>query len=140
MNAALYWKIALPCYLKVSFLYSAIGWAPPLAITLVDAIWTGITKHRLAINRTGMEFAMAFGGFFFLLPLLTALGDDIHRNWGVQERIVAWNPLRMWKTFAYLGALFFFVAAFLSYHQGVWLSVFFIAFAIGSAIIARKYF
>jgi hypothetical protein len=99
MNAAPYWKTALLYYLKVSFLYSAIGWAPPLAITLVDAIWTGITKHRLAINRTGMEFAMAFGCFFFLLFLLRALGDDIHRNRGVQEPIVAWNPLRMWKTF-----------------------------------------
>jgi hypothetical protein len=46
----------------------------------------------------------------------------------------------MWKTFLYLGALFFFVAAFLAYHQGVWLSVFFIAFAIGSAITAKKCF
>jgi hypothetical protein len=46
----------------------------------------------------------------------------------------------VWKTFLYLGALFFFVAAFLAYHQGVWLSVFFIGFAIGSAITAKKYF
>ncbi len=63
-----------------------------------------------------------------VLFVLKELGDDIHRNWGVQERIVAWNPFRMWKTFT------FFVAAFLAYHQGVWLSLFFIAFAIGSAI------
>jgi len=64
-----------------------------------------------------------------VLFVLKELGDDIHRNWGVQERIVACNPCRMWKTLTYLGASFFFVAAFLAYHQGVWLSLFFIAFA-----------
>ena len=117
-----------------------IGWACPLAVILADAMWTGFTKHRLAINYIGVEFAIAFGGFFFLLSLLTAVGDDIHRNWGAQERIVAWNPSRIWKTFLYVGALFFFVAAFLAYRQGVSPSVFFIAFAIGSAITAKKCF
>lgn len=140
MNAARYWKTALPYYLRVSFLNSAIGWAPPLAITLVSAMWTGLTTHRVAVNRAGVEFALVFGGFFFVLTLLTAVGDDIHRNRGAQERIVAWNPLLMWKTFLYLGAMLFFVAAFLAYHQGAWLSVLFIAFAIGSAIAAKKCF
>jgi hypothetical protein len=138
MSTALHWKRALPYYLKVSFLYSGIGWALPLAITLVDAIWTGLTKHRLAVHWANLKFALVFGGFFFLLSLLTAVGDDIHRNWGAQERTIAWNPLLMWKTFLYLGALLFFVAAFLGYHQGAWLSVLFIAFAIGSAIAAKK--
>ena len=140
MNSTLHWKKALPYYLRVSFLYSMIGWLAPLVITLVDSIWTGLTKHRLAVNRVGVEFALSFGGFFFLLPLLTAVGDDIHRNWGAQECTVAWNPRLVWKTFLYLGALFFFVAAFLVYHQGVWLSVFFICCAIGSAITAKKCF
>jgi len=140
MNAALYWKTALPYYLKVSFLYSTIGWAPPLAITLASATWTGLTTHRVAVNRAGVKFALVFGGFFFVLTLLTAVGDDIHRNWGTQERTVAWNPHLMWKTFLYLGALLFFVAAFLAYHQGVWLSVLFIAFAISSTFAAKRCF
>jgi hypothetical protein len=140
MNPTLHWKKALPYYLRVSFLYSMIGWLAPLGFTLVDSIWTSLTKHRLAVNRVGVESALSFGGFFFLLPLLTAVVDDIHRNWGAQERTVAWNPRLVWKTFLYLGALFSFVAAFLAYHQGVWLSVFFIGFAIGSAITAKKCF
>ena len=140
MNAARYWKAALPYYLKVSFLYSAIGWTPPLAITSVSAIWTGLTAHRVAVNPAGVKFALVFGGFFFVLTLLTSVGDDIYRNWGARERVVSWNPLLMWKSFLYLGALLFFVAAFLAYHQGAWLSVLFIAFAIGSAIAAKKCF
>jgi hypothetical protein len=94
----------------------------------------------MAVNRISLEFALTFGGFFFVLPFLTAVGDDIHRNWDAQERTVAWNPLLMWKTLLYLGALFFFVAAFLAYHQGAWLSLLFIAFAVGSALAARKCF
>jgi hypothetical protein len=138
--ATAHWKIALPYYLRVSFVYSAIGWAVPLAITLVDTMWIGLTKHRLAVNRITVEFALTFGGFFFVLTLLTAMGDDMRRNWDAQERTVAWNPLLMWKIFLYLGALFFFVAAFLAYHQGASLSVLFIGFAIGSALAAKKCF
>src|SRR5882724_12930788 len=140
MTIASHWKIALPHYLRVSFRYSAIGWAPPLAITLADTMWTVLTKHRLMVNRIIVEFALTFGGFFFVLSLLTTVGDDIHRNWDVRERTVVWNPLLMWKIFLYLGALFFFVAAFFAYHQGASLSVFFIAFAIGSALVAKKCF
>lgn len=140
MNAAPYWKTALPYYLKVSLKYSAIGWAPPLAITLADAMWTGLAKHRLAVNRAGVEVALTFGGFFYFLSLLTAVGNDIYRNRGAQERTVSWNPLLMWKIFLYLGALFFFVAAFLAHHQGVWLSILFVAFASGSTVVARKCF
>src|SRR5258708_23185138 len=105
-----------------------IGWLARLVITLVDSIWTGLTKRRLAVNRVGVEFV--FGGFFFLLPLLTAVGDDIHRNWGAQECTVAWNPRLVWKTFLYLGALFFFVAALLAYHQAICLTASFISFSI----------
>lgn len=140
MNAARYWKTALPHYLKISLLNSAIGWAPPLVITLISAIWAGLTTHRVVVNRAGVELSLVFGGLFFGLTLLTAVGDDIRRNWGAQEPLVAWNPLLMWKTFLYLGALLFFVAAFLSYHQGAWLSVLFIAFAIGSGIAAKRCF
>ena len=140
MNAALHWRTAVPYYLKISFIYSAIGWAPPLGIILADGMWTGLTKHRLAVNRTRVEFALTFGGFFFVLSLLTAVGNDVYRNWGAQERIVAWNPLLMWKVFLYLGALFFFIAAFLAYHQGVHLSVLYIAFAAGSVIVAKECF
>jgi len=35
----------------------------------------------VGVNRAGVEFALVFGGFFFVLTLLTAVGDDIHRNW-----------------------------------------------------------
>jgi len=38
------------------------------------------------------------------------------------------------------GALFFFVAAFLAYHQGVWISVEFVCFSVGSAITATLCF
>jgi hypothetical protein len=140
MTATLYWKAAFPYYLKVSFRQSAFGWAVPLAITLVGTLWTGLADHRLVSIRIGVEFAIAFGGFFFLLALLTAVGDDVRRNWGAQERIIAWNPLLMWKTFLYLGGLLFLVAAFLAYHQGVWLSVLFIGFAIGSTFAAKRCF
>ena len=112
----------------------------PLAITLASTIWIGFTKHRLAVNRTGMEFAFAFGGFFFLLALITAVGDDVRRNWGVQTRTMAWNPLLMWKVLLYLCSAFFCAAAFLAYHQGAWLTVEFIVFSIGSAITAQRCF
>lgn len=46
----------------------------------------------------------------------------------------------MWKAFLYPGTLFFFIAAFLAFHQGASLSVLFIAFGIGSAIAAKRCF
>jgi len=140
MTAASHWKIALPYYLRISFLYSAIGWAPSLVITLVVTMWTALTQHRLVVNRVSVEFALTFGGFFFVLSLFTAVGDDIRRNWNAQERTVAWNPRLMWKTFLYLGAMLFFAAAFLAYHQGASLSVLFIVFAVSSALVAKKCF
>jgi hypothetical protein len=140
MTAASHWKIALPYYLRISFLYSAIGWAPSLVITLVATMWTALTQHRLVVNRVSVEFALTFGGFFFVLSLFTAVGDDIRRNWNAQERKVAWNPRLMWKTFLYLGARLFFAAAFLAYHQGASLSVLLIVFAVSSALVAKKCF
>lgn len=73
MTATLYWKTALPYYLKFHSV-STLGWVGPLAITLASTMWLGLTKHRLAVDRTGMEFAFAFGGFFFLLTLLDGCG------------------------------------------------------------------
>jgi hypothetical protein len=46
----------------------------------------------------------------------------------------------MWKVLLYLSSAFFCVAAFLAYHQGTWLTVEFIVFAIGSAITAQRSF
>ena len=86
MTAALYWKTALPYYLEVSFRLSTLGWVGPLAITLASTMWLGLTKHRLAVNRTGMEFDFAFGGFFFLLTLLgrlwatTCAATGVHKS------------------------------------------------------------
>jgi len=138
--AGRHWKIALPFYLKIAFYYFLIFAAAPLAVAILFAIATGLTTHRWKINPTSIALALTFGGFFFFLALLTAIGNDIRRNWGAQERTVAWNSQLMWRTFICLGALFFLVAAFLAYHQGVWLSVFFIAFSIGSAIAAKVCF
>jgi len=83
---------------------------------------------------------LIFGGFFFFLALATAIGDDIQRNWKARERTLAWHPQLMWKVFLYLETVFFFVATFLAYNQGAWLSVLFLGFAIGSAITAKKCF
>jgi hypothetical protein len=137
MNSARHWKKALPYYLQVSLRYSVIGWAAPLAVVLIKSLWIGLTKHRLVVNRDGLAFAAILGAFFFLLPLLTAVGDDFFRNRGVQDATIAWNPSLVVKTFLYLGALFFLVAAYLSYHQGAWISAGFILFSIASAITAR---
>lgn len=140
MSTKSHWRTALPTYLRISFSYFAIFSAAPLAAAILATTWTALTTRRWTISRTSVEFALIFGGFFFFLALITAVGDDIWRNWGAQERTVAWNPQVMWRTFIYLGALFFFVAAFLAYHQGVWLTVFFIAASIASAITARVCF
>jgi hypothetical protein len=140
MNSTSYWRKALPEYLKIAFSYFVIVLAPPLALLLLRTLWTGLTKHRWAINPASVGLALIFGGFFFLLALVTAVGDDIQRNWKAAERTVAWNPQVMWRTFIYLGAVFFFVVAFLAYRQGVWLSVFFVIASIGSAITAKRCF
>jgi hypothetical protein len=89
---------------------------------------------------TGIVLALIFGGFFFLLALATVVGEDIRRNRNARKRTIEWNPQLMWRNFIYLGALGFFVAAFLAYHQGAWLSVLFVAFSIFSLITARKCF
>jgi hypothetical protein len=52
---------------------------------------------------------LIFGGFFFLLALVTAVSEDIRRNRTAMERTVAWNPQLMWRNFIYLGAVGFFV-------------------------------
>jgi hypothetical protein len=41
--------------------------------------------------------------FSSFLPLSTAAGDDIRRNWRAQERTVEWNP-QMWRNSIYLGS------------------------------------
>ena len=66
---------------------------------------------------TGIAFSLVFSGFFFVLALATAVGEDIRRNRTTEERTIAWNPQLMWRNFIYLGAVGFFVAAFLAYHQ-----------------------
>ncbi len=78
---------------------------------------------------------MTFGGGFFLLALLTSVAADVYRNRGVEQGTIEWNPALVWQAFLYLGA-FFFLPAFLAYHEGVWLSVGFVCFSIGSVITA----
>jgi hypothetical protein len=140
MNTRTYWRAALPAYLKISFLYFVMASAGPLAIAFLAMLWTGISTGLWTIDRVGVRLGLTFGGFFFVLALLTAIGADIWRNWGVQERTVAWSPELFLRNLIYFGALFFFVATFLSYHQGAWLSVLFFAFSIGSLITAKKCF
>lgn len=104
---------------------------------MIGAVWVGLTNHHLAISRVGLGLAITFGAFFFLLAFLTAVGDDIHRNWRASEPTVEWNARLVWKTFLYLGALFFIVASFFAYRQSVWASVTFGFLSVGSAITAR---
>ena len=133
-----YWRIALPTYLRLSFAYAVTLSIAPFTIALLAGLWAKIrTGHWPG---TGIALAMILGGFFFLLGLATAVGEDIRRNRTADERTIAWNPQLMWRNFIYLGAVGFFVAAFLAYPQGAWLSVLFLAFSIGSVITARKCF
>jgi hypothetical protein len=140
MDARRYWMKALPYYLRVSFRNSFTLWAAPLALAVVFMLLTGLAKHQWTINWRGVALAGSFGGLIFLLTLFTAIGDDIYRNWGVEERKITWNRMLVWRVFLYLGALFFLTAAFLSYNQGAWLSVFFVLFSIGSAVAAKTCF
>ena len=140
MSAASHWKKALPYYLQASLRFSLMFWVLPLAAVLIGTIWIGITTHHLVVHRVGLGLSMTFGGGFFLLALLTSVAADVYRNRGVGEGTVEWNPALVWKVFLYLGAVFFLVSAFLAYHQGVWLSVAFVCFSIGSAITATLCF
>jgi hypothetical protein len=133
-----HWRTALPTYLRLSFAYAVELSIAPLAMAVFAGLWAKVrTGHW---SSTGIAVAFVFGGFFFLLALATAVGEDIRRNRTAQERTIAWNPQLMWRNFIYLGSVFFFVAAFLAYHQGAWLSVLFFVFSIASLITARKCF
>jgi len=140
MSSASHWRKALPYYLKASFRFSLIFWVLPLAVVLVGMIWIAVTTHHLVVNRVGLGLTITFGGGFFLLALITSLAADLYRNREVQEGTIEWNPTLVWKAFICLGAFFFLVAAFLSYHQGMWLSIGFVCFSIGSAIVATVCF
>ena len=140
MSAAKHWRKALPYYLQVSLRFSLMFWLLPLAVVLIGTIWIGITTHHLVVSRVGLGLSMTFGGGFFLLALLTSVAADVYRNRGVEEGTVEWKPALVWKAFLYVGALFFLVSASLAYHQGVWLSVGFVCFSIGSAITATLCF
>lgn len=138
MSADRHWRTALPTYLKLSFSFAVILSIAPLVIALLASLWTRVRTGNWP--GTGIALVLIFGGFFFLLALVTAVSEDIRRNWAVQEPTVAWNPQLIWRNFIYLAGVGFFVAAFLAYHQGLWLSVFFLAFSVGSLITARKCF
>ena len=133
-----HWRTAIPTYLRLSFGYAMTLSIAPLTIALLAGLWAKI--HTGHWPSTGIALAVIFGGFFFLLAFATAIGEDIRRNRGARERAIAWNPQLMWRNFIDLGAVGFFVATFLAYHQGAWLSVLFLAFSIGSFITARKCF
>jgi hypothetical protein len=140
MSSASHWRKALPYYVKASFRFSLIFWTLPLAIVLAGMIWIAVTTRQLVVSRAGLGLTITFGGGFFLLALFTSLAADLYRNREVQEGTIEWNPVLVWKAFIYLGAFFFLAAAFLAYHQGVWLSVGFICLFISSAIVARVCF
>jgi hypothetical protein len=140
MTAARHWEAALPTYLRIAVKYFVIASVPPLVVVAVMSLMTAPATHHLVINRVGIESSFIFGGIFFLLAFLSAVIDDVQRNWKAQKPTVAWNPQLLWRNFIYLGAVGFFAAAFLAYHQGAWLSVFFLAFSIGALITARKCF
>jgi hypothetical protein len=135
-----HWQTAIPTYLKISLKYFAMTSVPPLAVILAMSLLRALGTRRLIINRVGIELSFILGGVFFLLAFLSAVIDDVLRNRKMQEPTVAWNPQLLWRNFIYLGAVGSFSAAFLAYHQGAWLSVFFLAFSIGSLATAKKCF
>jgi hypothetical protein len=137
---AQHWKRALPFYLKVSLIPAGAIAFPILAIVLVRSIRLSFRVHRVSIWRFGLEYAVIFGGFFFLMTFIAAVGADIRRNWSSTEPTVAWSSAITWQTFLYLGVVFFVTAAFLSYHQGWYLSVIFAVMAIGCGVVVRKCF
>jgi hypothetical protein len=140
MTAGRHWQTAIPTYLMISLRYFLTTSLPPLAVVVAMSLLTALRTHRLVISRIGIELSLIFGGIFFVLAFLSAGIDDVRRNWKTQESTVAWNPQLLWRNFIYLGAVGFFVAAFLAYHQGAWLTVFFLAFSLASLVTARKCF
>ena len=78
----------------------------PLAVIAAISLLAALgTTRRLIINRVGIELSFIFGGIFFLLAFLSAVIDDVRRNWKTQEPSVAWNPQLLWRNFIYLGAV-----------------------------------
>jgi hypothetical protein len=135
-----HWKKALPFYLKISFIYSAYVWVPTLVIFLLAIPWFIVTRHRMILPWKTLEFGVAFGAFFGLPILLTAVGNDLYKNWKSSEPAIRYDPALPTKALLGFGALFFITSAFLSYHQGWHLSVFFGVMALGSLIVLRKCF
>jgi hypothetical protein len=140
MRTGRHWQTAIPAYLQISLKYFVTASIPPLAVIAAMSLLTAFSTHRWVINHVGIELSFIFGGMFFLLAFLSAVIDDVQRNWKIQQPTVAWNPQLLWRNFIYLGAVGFFIAAFFAYHQGAWLSVFFLVFSIGSLITAMKCF
>lgn len=136
MISASHWRKALPYYLKASFRFSLIFWVPPLAVVVLGTVWIAVTTRHVVVSRPGLGLAITFGAGFFLLALLTSLAADLYRNREAREGTIEWNSALIWKTFVYFSAFFFLIAAFFAYHQGTWLSVGFVGFSIGSAIVA----
>jgi len=132
-----HWKKALPYYLQVSARFSLVYWVASLTAVIVGTLLSALFNRRLGISRVGFEIAAIIGGFFFLLSFLTAVGADVCRNRGALEGTIEWDPALVWKSFLYFGAIFFLVAAFLAFRQGVWLSLTFLCFSAGSAITAK---
>ena len=113
---------------------------PLLVVVVARSLLTSLGTHRFEISRLGIECSFILGGIFFLLAFLSAVVDDLLRNWKTQEPTVEWNPQLLWRNFIYVGAVMFFTAAFLAYQQGAWLTVVFLAFSIASLITCEKMF
>lgn len=135
-----HWKAAFPCYGKVALIQSAIFWAPPFAIALLQILWIGVTQRRFVVNWLIVEYGLVFGGFFFALTFLTAIADDLIRNRQTEEPTIEWNPALTWKVFISIGALGSAAAAYFAYPQGWHLSAFFAAMAVGCVVAVRKCF
>jgi uncharacterized membrane protein len=91
VNGRQYWKSALLYYLKISLWLSALGWLPALVVVLLHSIWVAVTDQRLMVSSLALEMGAIFGGFLFLLSFTTAIADDLYRNRGRSERILAMN-------------------------------------------------
>ena len=116
------------------FLVNILGCTVGSGLDWHDLDWSHNAPSGGQPSRFGFEHD--FGGGFFLLALLTSVAADVYRNRGVEQGTIEWNPALVWQAFLYLGAFFFLVSAFLAYHEGVWLSVGFVCFSIGSVITA----
>ncbi|MGE5113592.1 MAG: hypothetical protein ACM3JB_22235 [Acidobacteriaceae bacterium] len=94
MKADNYWRAALPTYLRLSLSFGVMVSIAPLVITVFSSVWVRIRTGHWPI--AGIAFSLILGGFFFFLAFVTAVGEDMRRNWKAHDRTTTWNCQLIW--------------------------------------------